>query len=117
MGWVNDKGGSAVQSFKKGGKVKKKKGALDRLGEKIASVLIGQDPKTGEIPKRKKKKGINLTDAEMKMTILGPLPTGKRKIYRKGGDVRPEKKADSLKSAWKRKRRKAAFKTLTKKDK
>jgi len=24
MGWVNDKGGSAVQSFKKGGKVKEK---------------------------------------------------------------------------------------------
>ena len=51
------------------------------------------------------------------MTILGPLPTGKRKTYKKGGEVRPEKKADSLKSAWKRKRRKAAFKSLAKKDK
>ena len=33
----------------------------------------------------KKKKGIPLSEQETKMTILGPLPTGKSKIYKEGG--------------------------------
>lgn len=50
--------------------------ALNKLGEKIASKLIGQDPKTNEIPKRPKSPKM-----EKRMTVLGVLPTGKKEIY------------------------------------
>ena len=46
MGWVNNKGGSAVQKFKKGGKVNKSRSAYDVMIEKMkkGEEVISDDP-------------------------------------------------------------------------
>ena len=97
--------GGTRDSFKRGGKVLSEDLSLSHkeaghtpnnppkgmVYDPITKKFVNKVKSKGEsVISPKKKKGIPLSEQETKMTILGPLPTGKSKIYKKGGKIKEE---------------------------